>query len=250
MIVYDGGARYEVDVLYGYSVVCNRGIKYSVASDGSVGLIDREINSTTCAITIQSQDLKQVREYFETQKSFKIILRAGEYIFGADKSHLISSGYENQINVNLLNYGKLIRKDLNLWTMTITLAQASYMYPNSNYTYSTPSFSELRVDRGYESGAEYPINRNELLNGSFDPSSKGLSTYRMKFTSELTNEEMAIWRKSLIEGDNRTKSTVISQLYPDYSDINFYIESFTETHIFHNRWQVEFNLILDKKAST
>lgn len=262
MIFYRTGVDYKVDVLYGYNIVVDRGITFSTSKDGHVGYIDRAINSLEVSFTIQTdtwERMAKIREIVQEDPRIQVKLEDGEHLFGVDKSPFIADGVtRNVITVAMLTVGEITRKNLKQYTMNLSISPQTYIWPDTTYSYVDPEWDTLRYNQGYTTGHQPELSVNGLLNGSTKVNRQGLGTDVTSFTAELTNEEMALWHRSLIQGGNRIENYVadidmylalFGYLGNSVSDFWFFVRSVTFQNISFDKWNVGFEIILNKKRT-
>lgn len=244
----------QIDLLFGYTVMVDRGIKFSASDNGEYGYVDRATNGTAATVTLQGSedDIFALDAYIGSDNLIYFTFDAGEMPFGANIEYSTSG-----TQVNILSKSVVSRKSLGLYTIILSINPVESLVLKDGYDgQEDPTWDTIRYISGYTAGAELGIKPNALVDGNYSVSRSGKKEYATTFTCEFTNEEMATWRQSLIHGSNRiscevSQSAMLMKLfgYNEYTVYKFYVKSFTEVNVSFDKWECSFTLVLRKKAS-
>lgn len=250
----------RVSVLYGFQTIIDRGISFSRSEEGNYGFVDRGVNGMTSVMTLQGDKdtMTTLASHLSTAFQMNIALEPGEKVFGPSYSYTATEASKTYIYCPLLNVGKLTRKELNLYTISVSLAKPTSLAKDPQYDLSyTPSWdTDIRYSPGYTTGNNANIKVRPLLSGVTSVSTISPEDYSATISSEMTDKELAQWHNSVVDGDNRIYNSVVANEMAmdlfgttEYSTLSFFIKSFTYNSVSFNKWNVHFELLLNKKLS-
>lgn len=262
MIISYDGVDYSVDVLYGFSPLVTRGVSFSESANHTYGVIDRGLNHIETVITVQgdrsTMDALNLNVIKNAQNLY-IKLEDGEKIFGPEFWGR-AGGDQQLIEVGLISSGLLTRKNLNQFTMSLSIAKsytalAPYFLDERVTVVGAPTdWEHLRCESGYSYG---PSNENKLhwLNdGSYTSTTPLVNVNTVTWNTELTTAEAAVWSYNLTLGTQRLGGIVNPEFMsaPLFRDTNdptyFYVKSWSMTCNGYDSWKFNFTLLARPNA--
>lgn len=264
----DGGIYYPVEVLYGYTPITDRGIRFVESTNGEWGNIDRHIDSysTTCVIRGDEESIFRVDKYLRNSTGLGIKLENNEKIFGAEFSGRIGGTEDGTliaISTSIITKSEMKRDNLVQFSISLSLALNTVLPLDARVSHAIrPRWeTDMRYNPGYSAGPSSNIKFKWMNDGGNAVSGNATSDYITRFSTQLTIEEAARWRYSLIQGANRLDNTmgtvgvdpdVFMELFGvnDFTEYAFWVRSWSESCLSFNIWTFNFELILRPKAST